>query len=74
MCYLAFLVDGSQRQKAKLSIYWSILVPTLPYSHEVGVMTESARWHIIVAEMGCLGRVVGISLRDKVSQLGGSKK
>jgi len=33
------VVKKEQRQKAKLSIYWSIYVPTLTYDHELWVVT-----------------------------------
>ena len=36
--------------KVKLSIYWSIFVPTLAYGHEIWVVTEE------VAKMGFLWR------------------
>ena len=50
--------------KAKLSIYWSIFVPTLTY--EGWVMTERTRSRIQAAEMSFLRRVAGVSLRDRV--------
>ena len=33
-------------RKAKLSIYWSILVPTLTYSHECWAVTERTRLRV----------------------------
>ena len=51
-------------QKAKLSVYQAIFVPTLTYGHEGWVMTERTR--IQAAEMGFLRRVAGVSFRDKV--------
>ena len=53
-------------QKAKLSIYRSIFVPTLTYGHEGWVMTERTRSRIQAAKMGFLRRVAGVSLRDRV--------
>ncbi len=53
-------------RKAKLSIYWSVFVPSLTYGLEGWVMTERTRSQIKVAEMGFLRRVAGISCRDKV--------
>ena len=53
-------------QEAKLSIYWSIFVPTLTYGHEGWVMTERTRLRIQAAEMGFLRKVAGVSLRDRV--------
>lgn len=37
--------------KAKLVIYWSIHVPTLPYGHDLRVMTERRRSRIAEAEL-----------------------
>ena len=53
-------------QKVKLSIYWSIYVPTLTYGHELWVGTERTRSRIQAAKMGFLCRVSGLSLRDRV--------
>ena len=53
-------------QKAKLSVYRAIFVPTLTYGHEVWVMTERIRSRIQAAEMSFLRRVAGVSLRDRV--------
>ncbi|KAK5868011.1 hypothetical protein PBY51_012458 [Eleginops maclovinus] len=53
-------------QKAKLSVYRAIFVPTLTYGHEGWVMTERTRSRIQAAEMRFLCRVAGSSLRDKV--------
>ena len=53
-------------QKAKLSIYRSIFIPTLTNGHEGWVMTERTRSRIQAAEMGFLRRVAGVSLRDRV--------
>ncbi|TWW81657.1 hypothetical protein D4764_01G0014720 [Takifugu flavidus] len=50
----------------KLSIYRSILVPTLTYGHELWVMTERTRSRVQAAEMSFLRRVAGLSLRDRV--------
>ncbi|KAK3558133.1 hypothetical protein QTP86_009867 [Hemibagrus guttatus] len=53
--YRSVVVKKELSQKAKLSIYQSIYVPTLTYGHEL--------W---VAEMSFLRRVVRHSLRDRV--------
>ena len=53
-------------RKAKLSIYWSIFVPTLTYSHECWAVTERTRLRVQAAEMGFLRRAAGVSLRDRV--------
>jgi len=60
------VVKKELSQKAKLSIYWSIYVPTLTYGHELWVVTERTRSRIQAAEMGFLSRVSGLSLRDRV--------
>jgi len=52
--------------KAKLSIYWSVYVPTLTYGHELWVVTERTRLRIQAADMSFLRRVAGLSLRDRV--------
>uniref|UniRef100_A0A3B5Q4K1 Reverse transcriptase domain-containing protein n=1 Tax=Xiphophorus maculatus TaxID=8083 RepID=A0A3B5Q4K1_XIPMA len=64
--YRSVVVKKELSQKAKLSIYRSIYVPTLIYSHELWVMTERTRSRIQAAEMGFLRRVAGLSLRDRV--------
>ncbi|XP_054621698.1 uncharacterized protein vopp1b isoform X1 [Dunckerocampus dactyliophorus] len=60
------VVKRELSQKAKLSIYWSIYVPTLTYGHELWVMTERTRSRVQAAEMSFLRRVAGLSLRDRV--------
>ncbi|KAK3510565.1 hypothetical protein QTP70_010565 [Hemibagrus guttatus] len=64
--YQSVVVKKELSQKAKLSIYQSIYVPTLTYGHELWVMTERVRSRIQAAEMSFLRRVAGHSLRDKV--------
>ena len=54
-------------QKAKLSVYQSIFVPTLTYGHELWVVTERTRSWVQAAEMSFLCRVARLSLRDRVS-------
>ena len=61
------VVKKELSQKAKLSIYWSIYVPTLTYGHELWVVTERKRSRIQVAKMGFLRRVSGLSLRVRSS-------
>ncbi len=51
---------------AKLSIYRSAFVPTLTYGHAGWVLTERTRLWIEAADVGFLGRVACVSLRDKV--------
>ncbi|KAK3550678.1 hypothetical protein QTP70_002404 [Hemibagrus guttatus] len=65
--YWSVVVKKELSQKAKLSIYQSIYVPTLTYGHELWVMTERIRSRIQSAEMSFLRRVAGRSpLRDRV--------
>ena len=51
-------------QKARLSVYQSIFVPTLIYAHRLWVVTERMRLRIQEAELSFLRRVAGLSLRD----------
>ncbi|XP_048880792.1 uncharacterized protein LOC125748552 [Brienomyrus brachyistius] len=60
------MVKRELSQKAKLSIYQSIYVPTLTYGHELWVVTERTRSRVQAAEMSFLRRVAGLSLRDRV--------
>ena len=53
-------------QKAKLSIYRSIFIPTLTYGHEGWIMTKRTRSRIQVVKMDFLRKVAGVSLRDRV--------
>ncbi|KAI3361665.1 hypothetical protein L3Q82_002028 [Scortum barcoo] len=65
------VVKRELSQKAKLSIYWSIYIPTLTYGHELWVMTERTGLRIQAAEMQVcfLQRVSGLRLRDRVRSL-----
>uniref|UniRef100_A0A8C5HIH4 Reverse transcriptase domain-containing protein n=1 Tax=Gouania willdenowi TaxID=441366 RepID=A0A8C5HIH4_GOUWI len=60
------IVKRELSQKAKLSIYRSVYVPTLTYGHDLWVMTERTRSRVQAAEMSFLRRVAGLSLRDRV--------
>ncbi|TWW73493.1 hypothetical protein D4764_15G0008870 [Takifugu flavidus] len=60
------VVKRELSQKAKLSIYRSIFIPTLTYGHELWVMTERTRSRVQAAKMSFLRRVAGLSLRDRV--------
>ena len=55
--------------KAELSIYWSIIVPTLTYGHEIWVVTERPRSQIQVAKMAFFLRVAGLKIRDGLRSL-----
>uniref|UniRef100_A0A8C6M1L2 Reverse transcriptase domain-containing protein n=1 Tax=Nothobranchius furzeri TaxID=105023 RepID=A0A8C6M1L2_NOTFU len=63
------VVKRELSQKAKLSFYRSIYVPTLTYGYELWVVTERTRSRIQAAEMSFLRRVAGLSLRDRVRSL-----
>ncbi|TWW77678.1 hypothetical protein D4764_12G0010680 [Takifugu flavidus] len=62
----SLVVKRELSQKAKLSIYRSIFIPTLTYGHELLVMTERTRSWVQASEMSFLRRVAGFSLRDWV--------
>lgn len=64
--YRSIVVKRELSQKAKLSIYRSIYIPTLTYGHELWVVTERMRSRVQAAEMSFLRRVAGLSLRDRV--------
>ncbi|KAK3530739.1 hypothetical protein QTP70_000755 [Hemibagrus guttatus] len=64
--YQSVVVKKELSQKAKLSIYQSIYIPTLTYGHELWVMTERVGSRIQAAEMSFLRRVAGRSLKDRV--------
>ena len=64
--YRTVVVKKELSQKARLSIYQSIFVPTLTYGHELWVVTERMRSRIQAAEMSFLRRVAGRTLRDRV--------
>ena len=51
---LSVVVKRELSQKAKLSIYRSIYVPTLTYGHELWVVAERIRSEIQAAEMSFL--------------------
>ena len=63
------VVKGALSQKAKLSIYQSIYIPTLTYGHELWVLTKRMRLRIQGAEMSLPCRVAGLNLRDRVRSL-----
>uniref|UniRef100_A0A8C6PEM1 ribonuclease H n=1 Tax=Nothobranchius furzeri TaxID=105023 RepID=A0A8C6PEM1_NOTFU len=64
--YRSVVVKREPSQKAKLSIYRSIYVPTLNYGRELWVVTDKTRSRIQAAEMSFLRKVAGLSLRDRV--------
>ena len=64
--YRSVVVKRELSQKARLTVYRSIFVPTLTYGHELWVVTERMRSRIQAAEMSFLRRVAGLSLRDRV--------
>ena len=60
------VVKRGLSQKAKLSIYWSIYIPTFTYGHELWAVTERIRPQIQAAEMSFLCRVAGPSQRKEI--------
>ncbi|TWW77544.1 hypothetical protein D4764_12G0009340 [Takifugu flavidus] len=60
------VVKRELSQKAKLSLYRSIFIPTLTYGHELWVMTERTRSRVQAAKMSFLRMVAGLSLSDRV--------
>jgi len=64
--YRSVVVKRELSQKAKLSIYRSIYVPTLTYGHKLWVVTKRMRLWIQADKMSLLRRVTGLSLRDRV--------
>ncbi len=64
--YQTIVVKRELSQKAKLSIYQLIYVPTPTCGHELWVVTERMRSQMQGAEMSFLHRVSGLCFRDKV--------
>jgi len=56
-------------RKAKLSMYWSVYVPTLTNGHELWVKTERTRSRIQAAQMSFLRRVAGLRERIRSSDI-----
>ena len=63
LLYQSVVVKRELSQKAKLSIYRSIYVPTPNYGHELWVMTKRIRSQIQAAIISFLHKVAGCSLR-----------
>ena len=53
--YWSVVAKRDLSQKAKLSVYQSMFVPTLTYAHELRLMTERMRLRIQAAEIIFLG-------------------
>lgn len=68
--YCSVVVKNELSQKAKLSIYRSIYVPTLSCGQELWVVTKRTKSRIQAAKMSFLCMVSGLSLRDKSQSLG----
>ena len=67
MCQLyQSVVEMTAVYKAKLSVFRSVFVPILTYSHECWVMIKRVRSQVQAAEMGFLQKVRGLFLLDKV--------
>ena len=60
------VVKSELSQEAKLSIYRSIYVLTLPCGHELWLMTEGMRLRIQLDKMSFLRRVARLILRNRV--------
>ncbi len=67
--YCTVVTKRELSQKAKLSIYWSVFVPSLIYGHEGWVMRERPKLWIQAVKTGFHGRLAAISFRDKVRNL-----
>ncbi len=52
MLYWTAVMKRGLSQKVKLSMYWSIYLPTLINDHELWIVTEIVRSCIQAAEMG----------------------
>ncbi len=64
--YWTVVVIRELSQKAKLSVYQLIYVPTLTFGHELWEVTKRMRLRIQTAKISFLSRVAGVSLRDSV--------
>ena len=59
------MVNRELSQKAWLSVYWSLFVSTLTYSHKLWVVTKRLRLQAHATEMHFLHMVAGFSLRNR---------
>lgn len=66
MPYPSAVVKRELSVKAMLFIYWSVVVPTLIYAHQVKVMTGRLRSRIQVMGMSFLQTMSGLNLKDRV--------
>jgi len=64
--YRGVICKRELSNKAKLSVFKSIFVPTLTYGHELWVVNERTRSRIQATEMRFLRRIAGFTLRDRV--------
>lgn len=71
--YQIVVVKTQFSNKAKLSIYWSVYILTLPYGHEIRVVTKRTKLWIEADEMKLLWGVAGLNLRDRVRSPGTSE-
>lgn len=62
--YQSVLVNKKLSRKAKLSIYWSILIPTLTYGQVLWVVTQRMLFKNTSGQNGFLYREAGQTLRD----------
>lgn len=64
--YQSVVVKRELSLKVKLSIYWSIYIPTLTYGHKLYAVTERTRSQIQAVWMSSLFRGARLSLRNRV--------
>ena len=51
---------------AKVALYKTIIIPSLCYQCQTWTMTAQDKRKIVPAEMTCLRRILGVSLRDRI--------
>ena len=64
--YRSVVLKQEMCAKAELFVFRSVFVPILTYGYECWVMTERVKFRVQAAEMGCLQKVIGLSLFNKV--------
>ena len=50
----------------KITLFQTIIMPTLCYQRQTWTTTAQDKRKLVTAEMACLRRILGISLRDRV--------
>ncbi len=69
LLFHAIVTKRELSQKEKLSICWSVFVPTLAFGHERWVIIERLRSWIKADKIGFLKRVAGVFLSSAQSSL-----